>query len=265
MKGSASLPRLSAQASYGIKTEQQKGDRLPALHHGGSQYFHRPFEVAYRHLARQHNLRRLQALFIEADTDRSGSMSLDEFREALRKTHIQKSFSILGVQPHQAEVIFKSMDKEQTGELSIQDFMTGLEELVGSDLDEAHMEIDVDTLRPAFKTKQQLVIQSVIAARNARGGAGVPDGWSPTEVEMKKLGQVGLSGAGLANWIARQKESATEAKNRDALLLADAGILYGAAKLPEETLHRAYAHTAAANALHPAIIQRKPSVRRRLC
>ena len=52
--------------------------------------FHKPFEVAYREIAELRNFRRLEHLFIEADADRSGEMSLDEFRTSLRKPWVQR-------------------------------------------------------------------------------------------------------------------------------------------------------------------------------
>ncbi|CAE8725017.1 unnamed protein product, partial [Polarella glacialis] len=78
---------------------------------GQGPFYQTPFEAAYRDVAEQRNFRKLEALFVEADADGSGEMSLDEFRAALRKDHMQKSFSLLGVQPHQAEVVFKRMNK----------------------------------------------------------------------------------------------------------------------------------------------------------
>jgi len=81
-------------------------------------------------------------------------MSLDEFREALRLPHVQRAFAALGVQPHQSELVFKSMDKRQSGELSIREFMSGLTELVGTDIDGTGKELDIETLRPAYKAKQ---------------------------------------------------------------------------------------------------------------
>merc|ERR1719262_1537428 len=68
---------------------------------------------------------------------------------------IQRAFAALGVQPHQSELVFKSLDKRKTGELSITEFMTGLTELVGTDIDGTGKELDIETLRPAFKAKSK--------------------------------------------------------------------------------------------------------------
>ncbi|CAE7838631.1 unnamed protein product [Symbiodinium sp. CCMP2592] len=118
--------------------------------------FHKPFEVAYREIAELRNFRRLEHLFIAADVDRSGEMSLDEFRQALRKPWFQRSFSLLGVQPHQAEVVFKKMNTANAEEISISDFMQGLESLLGTDLDGPPRDLDVSLLSSRFKAKTKL-------------------------------------------------------------------------------------------------------------
>merc|ERR550532_2416443 len=104
-----------------------------------SQIFQTPFEAAYSDLAKQRNLRKLEALFVEADTDGSGEMSLDEFQKALRNPWIARTFSTLGVQPHQSELVFCSMveglPRGRDAELSIQAFIRGLTALVGTSID----------------------------------------------------------------------------------------------------------------------------------
>eukprot|EP00440_Ansanella_granifera_P019407 gb/GFBE01021082.1/.p1 GENE.gb/GFBE01021082.1/~~gb/GFBE01021082.1/.p1 ORF type:complete len:295 (+),score=34.83 gb/GFBE01021082.1/:1-885(+) len=178
--GSPSRSRLARSASKGILSPSEKDTRQggrskspAALHRRGKhQSYHRPFEVAYRDIAEQRNFKRLEKLFTEADADGSGEMSLDEFRGALRKPWIQRSFSLLGVQPHQAEVVFKTMKKHNREELSIQDFMAGLETLVGSDLDGPPHDLDVQMLRPSYKAKEKLALAN---SRSLGSLMGTPD------------------------------------------------------------------------------------------
>eukprot|EP00933_Yihiella_yeosuensis_P072198 TRINITY_DN80524_c0_g1_i1.p1 TRINITY_DN80524_c0_g1~~TRINITY_DN80524_c0_g1_i1.p1 ORF type:complete len:292 (+),score=40.01 TRINITY_DN80524_c0_g1_i1:61-936(+) len=165
--------RLARSASAGIlnaSKDSSLGGRKSYSPH--TPYYSIPFEVAYREIAEQRNFRRLEMLFKEVDADGSGEMSLDEFRDALRKPWIQRSFSLLGVQPHQAEVVFKSMKQSPSGEISIHDFMHGLEELVGADLDGPPMDLDVEKLRPSFKTKERLFRMS--GHMNGGGTMSVP-------------------------------------------------------------------------------------------
>merc|ERR1719254_379059 len=78
-------------------------------------------------------------LFFEADSDGSNSMSMDEFQEALRTPAFQRAFSSLGVQPHQSDLIFQTMLSIKgdgvSGELTIEEFVTGLTELLGTNPD----------------------------------------------------------------------------------------------------------------------------------
>lgn len=125
---------------------------------GNPLHFQAPLEVVYKYAAEQRNFRQLEGLFLEADTDGSGSMSLEEFNVALRKPWVQGLLAMLGIQPFQAEVVFKAMDKERQGELGIHLFITRLEELVcGSDSDEepAKRELNVSLLRNRNRSREK--------------------------------------------------------------------------------------------------------------
>lgn len=170
--GYCERPRLGKAASLGSlgslpqagKVVTKRGIRLedlcrPRLGRGSvktnGRAFHKPFEVAYREIAELRNFRRLENLFLEADADRSGEMSLDEFRNALRKPWVQRSFSLLGVQPHQAEVVFKKMNRANAEEISIADFIGGLESILGTDLDGPPRDLDVSSLSFRLKAKKR--------------------------------------------------------------------------------------------------------------
>lgn len=176
--------RLGRSSSAGFLSPAKRGARSqsPASlqQHNPKQCYQASFEAAYRDIAKQRNFRRLENLFHEADVDRSGGMTLDEFRLALRKPWIQQSFSLLGVQPHQAEIVFKTMNKSTSKNLKegigIQDFMTGLENLVGGDLDGPPRDLDVDMLKPSHKAREKLFLAKgnikLAAKLNACGSAG---------------------------------------------------------------------------------------------
>eukprot|EP00931_Biecheleriopsis_adriatica_P048553 TRINITY_DN28061_c0_g1_i1.p1 TRINITY_DN28061_c0_g1~~TRINITY_DN28061_c0_g1_i1.p1 ORF type:complete len:313 (-),score=51.73 TRINITY_DN28061_c0_g1_i1:27-965(-) len=135
-----------------------KPSRRQANGNSNKQHYQMPFEVAYKDICQHRNFRRLQNLFLEADADGSRGMSLDEFRSALRKPNFQRSFSILGVQPHQAEIVFKAMKKteQQDEEISIDNFMGGLQKLVGGAVFEGPpVELDVHRLRPSSRAKER--------------------------------------------------------------------------------------------------------------
>lgn len=163
------------------------------------QLYQKSFEVAYRDIAEQRNFRRLELLFKEADDDDSGEMSLQEFRIALRKPWIQQSFSMLGVQPHQAEIVFKTMNKSKAGKregIGIEDFMTGLETLVGGDLDGPPRDLDVDMLKPSYKAREKLVLAGGRPKHGANLKASAPTGrLSSSDVALGSPATVTPSGS----------------------------------------------------------------------
>jgi len=193
---------------------------LPKFHQ--SQYYTKPFDTAYADLAKARNLRKLETLFLEADADGSGEMSFDEFREALRIPRIQRAFSVLGVQPHQSEPIFRFLDRQKRGELGITAFMSGLTELVGTDIDGTGKELDVETLRPAYKSKVKYHTHYMPLANAVVNPMANSKGMSATRT--KSLTDLGSS--------------------------LDLGPVH---LLPKAKVQRAFVHSASAQALHPPI------------
>lgn len=125
--------------------------------------YHQPFEVAYERIAKERNIKRLAELFHEADSDGSCSLSLDEFREAMRKPGVQRTFSILGIQPHQSELMFRMMC-EPGKELSIQNFITGINRIVGTDIDGSGVQLCAEMFRPTKEAQEQR--QNLVGAKS---------------------------------------------------------------------------------------------------
>eukprot|EP00429_Kryptoperidinium_foliaceum_P054854 CAMPEP_0176090694 /NCGR_PEP_ID=MMETSP0120_2-20121206/45421_1 /TAXON_ID=160619 /ORGANISM="Kryptoperidinium foliaceum, Strain CCMP 1326" /LENGTH=231 /DNA_ID=CAMNT_0017424575 /DNA_START=1 /DNA_END=692 /DNA_ORIENTATION=+ len=171
MRGSASLPTLPLCRSPGgcahgnlasvppaeasgrsAFTGRSSWSRRAALEVPGSrsQQFRRDFEDAYESLSRHRYLMRLEKLFLLTDIDGSGSVTIDELQEALRTHPAQAMFGSLGVQPHQAIMIFKAFDRNCDGELSRDEFISGVACLSGPGIDGCCSgEVDTDKLRPA--------------------------------------------------------------------------------------------------------------------
>jgi len=100
-------------------------------------------------------------LFCEVDYDNSGNLTLDEFHRALRCPRIHKAFSVLGIQPHQSTLVFKTLDVDRNGIVSINEFMTGLTALVGANLEYIGKELNITSLTPTLKARcRQLRWQS---------------------------------------------------------------------------------------------------------
>jgi len=225
---------IAPQVAEGLMREEMPGVKKMQP---GLQFYQLPFEVSYKDVAARRNLRKLEALFFEADTDGSGAMSIDEFNEALRVPRIQRAFSVLGVQPHQSELVFKSLDKAKTGQLRIDDFMVGLTELVrymGVNGDGSSRELDIDTMRASYTAARRLL---------DRSGADAP-------------------GRGAGSFGRAQAEESSRPSSR-ASSCADSrpgsrqsGSAFGIGpvhRLPDCKLQRAFVHSASANALHPAL------------
>lgn len=189
-----------------------------------TQFYNTPFDKAYEELAKARNLRKLELLFYEADADGSGEMDLQEFREALRTPAMQRAFAALGIQPHQSTLVFKSLDKRRAGELSISEFMQGLTELVGSDVDGTGKELDIETLRPAYRAQQKNLspVQQKVHTRAA-----------PSQMKPALLGGRPESTGGSL----------------------DLGPVH---LLPKVKVQRAFVHSASATALHSATATRHP-------
>mmetsp|Transcript_115106 Transcript_115106/g.332537 ORF Transcript_115106/g.332537 Transcript_115106/m.332537 type:complete len:231 (+) Transcript_115106:112-804(+) len=115
-----------------------------------SQEYQANFQDAYHVLARDRNISKLRKLFELADVDGSGGITLGEFQEALRLQPTRSMFSSLGVQPHQAMLIFLALDKDGNGELTLEEFISGLTLICGPGIDGCRSgEVDANTLRAA--------------------------------------------------------------------------------------------------------------------
>lgn len=156
--GSPSRHSLRKSSSCGgiVYPERSERRKTPSkAEQAAASSYQTPFVEAYKQVAKQKNLRKLADLFAEADEDGSQEMSLSEFRSALRKPWIQRTFSTLGVQPHQSELVFKSMAKSELDELSFEQFLSGLQGVVGTDVDGTGTELNIENLRPTRAAKLQ--------------------------------------------------------------------------------------------------------------
>mmetsp|Transcript_61255 Transcript_61255/g.176354 ORF Transcript_61255/g.176354 Transcript_61255/m.176354 type:complete len:218 (-) Transcript_61255:129-782(-) len=121
---------------------------------GKSWEYRRNFEDAYEDLARQRNISKLDRLFTIADSDGSGAISFGEFKKALQSQKAQVMFSGLGVQPHQAVMVFKAVDRSGDGELSRDEFLEGILRLCRPGVDGCCAgELDMRSLRAANLSK----------------------------------------------------------------------------------------------------------------
>lgn len=69
-------------------------------------------------------------LFKEADTDHSGGLSIDEFRQVLHVERLKAYCSELGFDIASVEQLFQMLDEDNSGDVSEEEFLLGVEELV---------------------------------------------------------------------------------------------------------------------------------------
>jgi len=66
----------------------------------------------------------LKKLFLEFDTDQSGTLTLEEFTQAFQNPAVQARFRLLGVELHDAESLFEMLDIAATDEVLIDEFVS---------------------------------------------------------------------------------------------------------------------------------------------
>jgi len=66
----------------------------------------------------------LKKLFLESDTDQSGTLTLEEFMQAFQNPAVQARFRFLGVELTDAESLFDLMDTAGTDEILIDEFVS---------------------------------------------------------------------------------------------------------------------------------------------
>jgi len=77
-------------------------------------------------------IKKVGTFFSEADVDGSGKLSLHEFKAHLKHKLVSAYFHALGIDVAQAELLFHLLDKDNSGMLSLDEFMAGCFRLRGS-------------------------------------------------------------------------------------------------------------------------------------
>mmetsp|Transcript_21150 Transcript_21150/g.49136 ORF Transcript_21150/g.49136 Transcript_21150/m.49136 type:complete len:645 (+) Transcript_21150:67-2001(+) len=78
------------------------------------------------------SLEELRQLFIIADLDRSGSITLPELEAQLRKKEVGAHLRSIGIEVGQARSLFKLLDLDGSGEITIEEFVCGCMRLKGA-------------------------------------------------------------------------------------------------------------------------------------
>merc|ERR1712228_912112 len=74
----------------------------------------------------------IQQVFLELDTDRSGTLSIDEFEKHIEDQKIQAYLKSRQIDIGQVRTLFTLLDVDQTGEISMDEFVQGILRLKGN-------------------------------------------------------------------------------------------------------------------------------------
>jgi voltage-gated sodium channel len=92
-------------------------------------------EDKLRHLMEKElhaNLIMLREIFLEADVDHDGKMTMTEFKECMERSDVQNKLSVMELPCEEATDLFSILDEEQKGEIDIEAFISGTMKLKGS-------------------------------------------------------------------------------------------------------------------------------------
>jgi len=76
-------------------------------------------------------INQIRSLFVEIDTDKSGTISSQELKGHLQDRRVQAYFSVLHIDVSRAEGLFRLLDKDGSGDISIEEFIMSCLRLKG--------------------------------------------------------------------------------------------------------------------------------------
>merc|ERR1719456_742392 len=93
-------------------------------------------------------LESMEEIFQEMDDDEAGTISLEEFETRLQDERVIAYFNALKLDVSDARVLFKLLDTDESGEITIGEFMVGCYKLQGESrsLDMKIMQFEMNSL-----------------------------------------------------------------------------------------------------------------------
>merc|ERR1712137_403657 len=108
--------------------------------------------------ARREHMQNMKHLFMSADGDNSGGLTLEEFKRHVGNARIRAYFRTLGLDITEAESLYYLLDFDGDGEIEADEFIMGLTQLKGpaKSLDMAHLRHDIKKVLRTVNELQHL-------------------------------------------------------------------------------------------------------------
>lgn len=148
----------------------------------------REFLIEKQMVQKQRWCREMKDLFQSLDTDGNGGMSLEEIQECLFDPRVESYFQALGLEPHDAEQLFFHLDRDLSGEVSLDEFLQGCLRLKG----EARS-IEVYSVMHELKTLTSRFDDLEVMLRKAAAAAAPDQEASPRPRTAHRRSATGLS------------------------------------------------------------------------
>lgn len=104
----------------------------------------------------------LRDIFEYADKDKSGTLTIDEFRNALRQPEVERKLKLIDLPVSDAEELFNVLDGDGSGELSVEEFIGGCIRLKGParSKDLLAVQICIESLSEKLETIEEVLDDS---------------------------------------------------------------------------------------------------------
>lgn len=104
----------------------------------------------------------LREIFEFADKDKSGTLTIDEFRSALRQPEVERKLKLIDLPVSDAEELFNVLDGDGSGELSVEEFIGGCIRLKGpaKSKDLLAVQVFIQSLANKMNTIEQVLEES---------------------------------------------------------------------------------------------------------
>merc|ERR1719331_2974576 len=109
----------------------------------------------------------LHDLFKAADTDESGSLTIDEFNQAIDNGNAMETMKALDVKRNQIDWLFEVLDVDGDHELSVDEFMEGMLQVKASEISRNMFQLQYAVLKELKKLRGSMLARDPTAVTSA--------------------------------------------------------------------------------------------------